>query len=182
MRRALLLAGMMLVGLAWTATADDKGKGTKVTLDGMSSTTPANWSAVTLKRGSMRYAQFRLPSAEGDKQGAEIAIFKLGGTARQNIDRWKAQFAAPKGKTLDDVTKETKIKIGGHDAIQLDISGTYKAPPFDPTFKGPQADFRLIGIQLNGPDNNYQIKLLGPAKTVEKHKKEFDTWIKGFKK
>jgi hypothetical protein len=182
MRHALLLVGLALAALGLTATAGEKGKGTKVTLDGMSSTTPADWLTIKVKEGGMRYAQFRLPKATGDKEDAEIAIFKLGGSTRQNIDRWKAQFAPPRGKTLDDVAKETKLKIGGHSATQLDISGTYKAPPFDPTFKGNKEDFRLVGIQLEGPDNNYQIKLLGPAKTVEKHKKAFDEWIKGFKK
>ena len=28
----------------------------------------------------------------------------------------------------------------------------------------------------------YHIKLLGPARTVEKHKKAFDAWVKAFKK
>jgi hypothetical protein len=130
----------------------------------------------------MRSAQFRLPKAEGDKMDAEIAIFKLGGTAKQNVERWKGQFTPPKGKTMDDVAKVKEIKIGGQPATRLDISGTYKGPPFDPTFKGTNPDFRLTGIQVDGPDNTYQIKLLGPAKTVEKHKKAFDEWIKGFKK
>jgi len=182
MRRALLLIGLVLIGVTSAAGGDKKDKGTKVTLDGMSSTTPGNWVAVKLKAGGMRHAQFRLPKAEGDKEDAEIAIFKLGGSTKQNIDRWKAQFSPPKGKTLDDVAKQTTLKIGGHKATQLDISGTYKAPFFDPTFKGNKANFRLVGIQLEGPDNNYQIKLLGPAKTVEKHKKAFDAWVKGFKK
>jgi hypothetical protein len=181
MRHALLLAGLALLGLAWTATADDKGKGTKVTLDGISSTTPADWEAVKLPARSMRFAQFRLPTAEGDKEKAEVAIFKLGGSAKQNVDRWKGQFTPPEGKTKDDVAKVTEMKIGGNPATQLDIHGTYKAPPFDPTFKGNKEGFRLVGIQIDA-DNTWQIKLLGPAKTVEKHKKAFDAWIKGFKK
>jgi hypothetical protein len=182
MRRVLLLAGL-LASLAFTATAGEKGKGTKVTLDDVSSTTPASWKAIKLPRESMRFAQFRLSNAEGDKEVAEVVIFKLGGGTKANIARWKAQFAPPKGKTTDDVAKVSEIKIGGHKATQLDIRGTYKAPPFDPTYKGKMLEgFRLIAIQLEGPDNPYQIKLLGPEKTVEKHKKEFETWLKGFKK
>jgi hypothetical protein len=174
MRHVLLLAGLALLGLAWTATAGDKGKGTKVTIDGASSTTPSDWTAVKLPARSMRFAQFRLPAAEGEKEKAEVAIFKLGGSAKANVERWQNQFSPAKGKV-------TELKVGGHPATQLDITGTYKAPPFDPTFKGNKEDFRLVGIQIDG-DNTWQIKLLGPAKTVEKHKKAFDAWIKSFKK
>jgi len=179
--RTLILVGLAVAGLAWCVNAQEKTKGTKVTLDGLSSVTPADWVKGT-PASTMRFAQFRLPKAEGDAEGAEVAIFKLGGSTRQNVDRWKAQFQPPAGKTLDDVSKETTMKIGGHSATQLDITGTYNAPPFDPTFKGKKTGFRLVGIQLEGPENAYQIKLLGPAKTVEKHKKAFDEWIKGFKK
>jgi hypothetical protein len=181
--RILLLTGLALTALAFTAMADDKDKGTKVTLDGMSSTTPSNWQSVKLPARSMRFAQFKVPAAKGDKEDAELVIFKLGGSAKDNVARWKKQFTPPKGKTTEDVAKVTEFKIGGHPATQLDISGTYVSPPFDPTYKGAKKeDFRLIGIQLDGPDNTYQIKLLGPAKTVEENKKAFEAWIKGFKK
>ncbi len=183
MRRIVFLAGLALTTLAFTAAADDTTKGTKVTLDGLTSTTPASWTTVKLPGGSMRFLQFRLTAAKGDKDGAELVIFKLGGSARDNVKRWQSQFTPPADKSLDEASKVTEIKIAGHNATMLDITGTYNAPPFDPTYKGQKkADFRLIGIQLDGPENTYQIKLLGPAKTVEKNKKDFDAWIKGFKK
>ncbi len=181
MRRIVFLTGLVLTALASTAAAGEKG--TKVTLDGMTSTTPATWKPVDLPAGGMRFLQFRLPAAKGDKNDAELVIFKLGGSASDNVKRWKAQFTLPAGKSADEASKVSELKIGGHKAVMLDISGTYNAPPFDPTYKGKKmADFRLIGIQLDGPDNTYQIKLLGPAKTVEANKKGFDEWIKGFKK
>ncbi len=181
MRQFVFLTGLALTALACTAAADDKG--TKVTLDGLTSTTPVSWKPVKLPEGGFRFLQFRLPAAKGEKNDAEVVIFKLGGSASDNVKRWKSQFTPPAGKSTDDVSKVSDIKIGGHSAVMLDITGTYNAPPFDPTYKGKKmADFRLIGIQLDGPDNTYQIKLLGPAKTVEESKKGFDEWIKGFKK
>ncbi len=176
MRRILFLAGLALTALAYTAMADDTSKGTKVTLDGLSSTTPAEWMTVKLPGKSMRFAQFKLPAAKGDKDPAELVIFKLGGSAKANVERWKKQFAPATGKV-------SEVKIGESTATMLDITGTYQAPPFDPTYKGAKKeDFRLIGVQYDGPENSYQIKLLGPAKTVEQYKKGFDAWLKGFKK
>jgi hypothetical protein len=180
MRRVLLLAGLALAALASAARAADKG--TKVSLDGLSSTTPAGWVEVKLPARSMRFAQFRVPAAKGDKDDAELIVFKLGGSAKDNVNRWKMQFQPPAGKTRDEVSKVTEFKVAGYPATMLQTSGTYKAPPFDPTWKGKtKENFRLVGVQIDG-DNTYQIKLLGPAKTVEAAQKSFEAWVKGFKK
>ena len=39
----------------------------------------------------------------------------------------------------------------------------------------------LLAIYFDGPENPYQIKLTGPAKTVEAYKTGFDEWVKNFK-
>ena len=180
MRRLLLSIALAVLSLA-PAAAGDKA-GTKVTIDGMSSTTPAAW--VKQKPAStLRVAQFQVPRAKGDEMDADLGVFKAGGTVKQNVDRWKAQFAAPRGKSIDDVTSMKEIKIGDHKATYVDIQGTYKAPPFDPVFKGKTLEnFRLLAVQFDGPDNTYQIRMTGPAKTVEANKKAFDDWLAGFKK
>src|SRR5204863_1496065 len=134
MRHALLVLGLVLASVGWAA-AEEKDKGTKVTLGDVSSTTPADWVPGKVS-GSIRIGQFRLPKSEGDKEVTEVAIFKSGGDARANVKRWKDQFSPPSGKNLDDVAKVSEIKVGGQPATRLDIQGTYKAPPFDPTFKG----------------------------------------------
>lgn len=180
MRRFLLPAGVLLAVLTASRAADDK-KGTKVTLDGLSSTTPAGW-VKEKPANTMRFLQFRLPKAKGDPADAELVINKgLGGSAKDNIKRWRDQFAAPKGKKV--VAKEEKIKIGGHDALMLDIQGDFTPPTFRPGVKAKTyPGYRMIGIQWEGPDTTYHFKLSGPAKTIEKHKKGFDAWLKGFKK
>src|SRR3954452_25154388 len=124
--RKLFLLGLVTAALACYAGAQEKGKGAKVSLDGLSSVAPADWVKKDLPGGSMRFAQFRLPKAEGDAEDAEVVIFKLGGSAAQNVARWKAQFQPSSSD------KESKLKIGGHDAVMLDIVGTYNPPPFDP--------------------------------------------------
>jgi len=185
MRTALMLAGLLAAALVTAASADDKDKkGTKVELGGMTSTTPGTWVKQTPKESVIpRAYQFALPKADGDKKDAEIVIFEgLGGSWDQNSGRWKGMFSAPKGKNLDDLTKESKVKVGTAEGDQIDITGNFNGPKFDPTFAGKQENFRLIGIQVKAGDTTYHIKLHGPAKTVEKHKKDFEKWLKDFKK
>jgi hypothetical protein len=186
MRRTLGFVVLVFGALACNSTAadgDKKDKGVVVDLDGLRSRAPAGWKEEK-PASKLRLTQFRLPRQMDDKNDAELALFKnAGGTVADNLKRWKAQFSPPPGKTIDDVAKVMEIKIGGREATCLDISGTYKPPPFDPTFKGQnQPDYRMLAVQFQGPENLYHIKLTGPAKTVEHYKPAFDAWLKAFKK
>ena len=168
--------------------ADDKGKGTVVELDGMKAAVPASWKEQPLDDRSRqfgRYAQFRLPKANDDKEDAELIIYKgFGGTPKENVARWKGQFQAPEGKSIDDVAKVTEFKVGGATVTLLDVQGTYLArnPPFDPNAKVEKhADYRMLAAQFDGKETTYHLKLLGPAKTVEQQRKDFEEWLKSFK-
>ena len=184
MRRFLLPACLLTAALAFSASADDKAKGTKVDFDGLTSTTPATWVEET-PSNKMRFAQFKLPKVKGDKEDAELVIFKgLGGSAAANIERWKAQFVAPKDKTTDDISKQTEIKIGGKAAQQLVVEGGFKynPAPFNPKSKNVlRPDYKMIAIHFEGPKEIYHIKLTGPTKTIDSYAKGFDAWVKGFK-
>jgi hypothetical protein len=189
MRRTLGLAALVLaVAVCAAGAADEKKKGTAVTLDGMTSTTPGAW-VKTRPKGTMRIVEFRLPKVKDDKVDADLAVFSSGGTTKQVVDRWKDQFTPPKGKKIADVAKVREMKVGGLKATYLQIEGTYKAPPFDPKFGDFKSrklkawpEFRMLAVQVNGSEKNYQIKLIGPAKTVEHYRKGFEDWLKGFKK
>jgi hypothetical protein len=179
MQRLLMSAALVGVLVCGTALAES------VTLDGMTSKVPASWVEET-PSNKMRAGQFRLPKVEGDKNDAELIIFKgLGGTVSANVERWKKQFRAPEGKSIDDLAKVEKIKIGGHEATQLTVEGTflYNPAPFNPASKTEaRPNYKMIAIHFTGPEDIYHIKLTGPAKTVDKHQKAFEEWIKGFKK
>jgi hypothetical protein len=181
-----VLLSVFALGLvsALTRAEDDKGgKGVDIQLDNYKSTTPADWKEEA-PENKMRYAQFRLPKAAGDKQDGQLVIFKgLGGGVTANLKRWKDQFTPPEGKTIDDVAKVSTVKIGDKEATMLDIHGTYKfrAQPFNPQSKEVQLPhYRMLAVYFDG-EAPYQIRLTGPAKTVEHYKKGFDEWIKGFK-
>jgi hypothetical protein len=188
MRRTAFLTVLALVGLACGPAASenkaDDAKGTEVDLDGLKATTPAEWKKETPPESFVpRWMQFRIPKAKDDKYDAELVIFKgLGGSADDNIARWKKQFIAPKGKSIDDVAKVTDVDIGGRKGKYLDVSGTFLyRDPANPRKEEEREDYRMLAIHYEGKDNTYHFRFYGPAKTVEEAKKGFDEWLKAFK-
>jgi hypothetical protein len=191
MKRGILVSMFLALALGCSGSDDkkdgkvkDRTQPSAVTLDDLKSTPPDSWIEET-PTSSLRFAQFRLPRAEGDSADADLIIFRgIGGDAEQNINRWKNdQFIPPEGKKIDDVATVKEITIGDRKAKLLDVTGTYKdsggRPGMGTVTKRP--GYRLIGIHFDGPRTVYHIKLTGPAATVEKHKKEFDQWLKSFK-
>jgi hypothetical protein len=182
----LLVGAGVLAGGGLEARAQDR-KGSVVTLDGLKSQAPADW--VEEKTTSqMRYKQFRLPAAQGDKENAELIIFFFGpgggGSAADNVKRWKGMFEPPAGKKIDDVAKVEKRKVGDVDVTYLDVQGTYlfKAQPFNPNSPTtPRPNYRMLGIVFESKNGPYFMRLVGPANTVGHHKTGFDEWLKNFK-
>jgi hypothetical protein len=180
----------VLLASARLTTGDDKQtdrKGAAVEIDGLKSQTPAAWLDQK-PANKMRFKQFRLPPEKKGEDAAELVIFFFGtgqgGSASDNIDRWKSTFVAEKGKKIDDVAKTEIFKVSGVDVTYLDVSGTYlsKFPPFDPNAKTvKKPNYRLLGVVFESANGPYFIKLTGPAGTVEHYKKGFDEWLKAFK-
>jgi hypothetical protein len=167
-------AVLLVAAIAFTVSAEEK-KGTKVTLGDISSTTPGTW--VKEKAGRLRTAQFKLPKVGDDKEDAEIVVFAFGGGAKANIARWKGQF---KGGTEGKVTE---MKIAGSEAHRLEIDGTFTGTALRPGAKvEPKKGYRGVFYYLVGSDNHYQVRLVGPTKTVKHYEKGFDEFMKGFKK
>ncbi len=189
MKRTWWLATASCATLAWVAGVSlGGGTGTEVTLDGLKSRTPANWK-MQKPSSKLRVYQFALPKAEGDKEDGDVAVFFFGtdsgGSAADNVKRWQGMFRPPEGKKIDEVSKVEKFKVGEVRVTSLDVRGTYlfKDPPFAPNAKTiPKADYRLFGVVFESPNGPYFIRVTGPARTMEQHKKGFDEWLKGFKK
>lgn len=180
-----LLAGAL--GLAAVpARAQKDEKGTVVELGGLQSRAPASWKQEE-PSNKMRAYQFKVPRAKDDKADAELVVFFFGagggGSAEDNVKRWKGMFVPPEGKQIDDVSKVTKLKVGKVSVTYLDVQGTYlhKERPFDPNAKTEKrAEHRMLGIVFESAKGPYFIRLVGPGKTVEQHKKGFDDWLKAF--
>jgi hypothetical protein len=174
-----LAAAAALLGLGELRAADEKG--TVVEIDGLKSRTPAAWveEKPTTK---LRLKQFKLPKVGEDKEDAQLLVIYLegsGGSAEDNVNRWKDQFIPPKGKSIDEVAKVEKLQVSGVPAVYVDIQGTYKGQAFEKA--PPKPDYRMLAVYWGSKKGPYFIRLTGPAKTVEHHKKGFDEWLKGFK-
>lgn len=177
----LTCGGLVLSGAS--VQGEEKG-GTEVDLGGLRSTAPGAWESRPTT-SPMRLYHFRLP---GDKGSAELTIFAFrggqGGSASANVERWKGMFVAPEGKTIDDVARVEHPEVGGTQATYLDVSGTYKykARPFDPKAQAElRPDHRMLAVVLESKGGPFYIRLVGPASTVDHHKKAFDDWLKAFK-
>jgi hypothetical protein len=175
---------------AWASdrpiSADAAGGGTVVKLGGLSSKTPATWKEEK-PTSAMRINQFKLPRAGGDNEDAELVIFFFeggAGSVGDNIKRWQGMFVPPAGKTIDDVSKIEKLKVGNANVTYLDVRGTFnsKNPPFDPNAKTEKkVDYRRFGVIFEAPGGQYFLTATGPERTLEQHKKSFDEWLKNFK-
>jgi hypothetical protein len=165
-----------------TAAAADE-KGTTVEWAGMKSTTPGDWKREE-PSSRLRQDQFRLAKAEGDKEDAEVAVFFSpgGGGVDANLKRQIAAFQPADGK--DKVgEKQEKIKVGAHDAVLQEVTGTYLKKPFPMAQKGtPVPGYKQLYVIFETKDGAVgSMWLRGPEKTVEKHRKEFVEWVKAFK-
>jgi len=157
----------------------------EVEIAGMKSKTPSDWKEEEAT-SSMRLTQFKLPKAEGDSEDAELIIFYFkggSGSAEDNLKRQVAKFKPLDGKEKVEV-KVDKIKVGKVEAPYQDITGNYlkKSRPFDPNDKGKEmTNYRQLYVPLSTDSGDFYPTLIGPAKTVEKHKKAFEEWLKNFK-
>ena len=178
MLRTLLLTIGGLGLVAGARAADET-----VELDGLKAKAPADW-----KKGQpanqFQHAVFTLPKAAGDTDAPTLTVYFFGqgggGGKEANIERWKGMFKAPAGQNA----KTEEFKVAGDSVTTLDVSGTYlfKARPFDPSAKAEEKpDYRMVGVIFGTKNGPYYMRLVGPAKSVEKDKKEFDEWLKSFK-
>jgi hypothetical protein len=174
------------LALVLAVSAPAAGQGEVVDLDGLKSTAPTAWKKEepNEQARAMRRYQFRIPKEAGDPEDAEVIIFFFGtgggGDEDSNIKRWQGMFKPPAGEK----SKVEKFKVGNVDVTALDVQGAYlsRFPPFAPNAKVTEkADFRMVGVIFASPKGPYFMRFIGPAKTVEKHKADFDAWLKNFK-
>lgn len=177
------LAFGLLFALTGFASADDKGA--PVTIDGLTSKAPGDWKEKP-PASQMQFKVFALPKAEGDAADATLTIYFFGqgqgGDVKANVARWKGMFKAPAGKSIDDIAKQDDFTVSGVKITRVDLNGTYlyKRTPMD-TEVTEKPDHRMIGVVFESKGGNYYMRLVGPEKTVAKHAKGFEEWLKNFK-
>ncbi|MAQ13815.1 MAG: hypothetical protein CMN30_03360 [Sandaracinus sp.] len=88
----------------------------------------------------------------------------MGGSIDENISRWTAQFKTADGAPVTDADTQTRT-VGGLQVTTVDVTGTF-ASSMGMGGGEPQADSRLLGAIVDGPEGPIFFKLLGPADTV----------------
>lgn len=150
------------------------------TLPGLQFSVPSEWEKGT-PTSSMRLAQWVLPGPGGD---AELVVYRFqggAGTIEANLTRWKKQFQAPEGKTIDDVSTTKEITGNGLTTSLVDVHGTYVAavsPGAEE--KHDDAGARMLAAIVSGSGDPFYFKAVGPKATMDLWAAPYDTMIASF--
>ena len=121
---------------------------------------PPQWKKIAAS--GMRTASYQIPAAKGDKEGAELNVFVLGGDVDANIQRWVDEFTNVDLKTV--VRNDRKVNEMRQAVVEIP-KGKFSGGMGD---KGPSENYGLLGaivVSPSGPE--YFFKLTGPAATVK---------------
>lgn len=138
---------------------------------GLTFDAPDGWRALT-PTSSMRYAEFELPRADGDAEAASLIVYYFGGSGGgvdANLERWLGQMVQPDGRASRDVAETRTFESGGLPITHLTVGGTYVAeirPGAPGRYEKP--GFTLQAAVVETPDGPYFVKLVGPARTVDR--------------
>lgn len=182
MARSLFAVAMWFATLSVAAVAADKP--VVVTVAGLTADAPAGWKAEK-PANLLRSFQFKLPTPDTGHADAELYVSpNASPDAAKNFDKWKAQFTPPDGKTAADVTTVTKFEAGGATVHVLDVAGTwkYRERPNDPKSKEElRPEFRAVWVVVVAKDEAAHVRLSGHQSVVEKHRADFQKWLKSLK-
>ena len=190
MRRAswliILAFGALACSPTPSETAQKDGKdGTVVDLDGLKAKAPTSWKEEK-PANKMRFAQFRLPTAQDDKDDAELVIFKgLGGSPKANV-------AAP-GRTSSSLPKARRSTMSPRSARSRSATGrrptaTWAAPTNSRPAPSTRSRRRsggpttgCSGPPLRRSQGHVPHQADRPGPHGRDYKKSFDDWLTAFK-
>jgi hypothetical protein len=177
MRSPVLSVALLLV-VAGLAVADEEKK---LVLEA-----PKEWKAEPAKGGGFGpKVAYKLEAAEGDKEQATASLFHFGGGGGSwddNLKRWLGQFTLANGDAMPkEKAKVEEIEANGIKIKLAEITGTYTAPSFGGPKNDPKAGWKLLAAMVEGPDGPSFVRIVGPEKTVEKHRADFMKWLKSAK-
>jgi hypothetical protein len=137
-------------------------------------TTPGAWSTVP-NPNSMRKATYKVPRTTGDTEDAELAVSQAGGDLDANITRWEGQFeGGPKAKKTD-------VTVDGLKVIVVEIEGAFLGAGMGGPAGGKKTGFKMLAAIAPGASASTFFKLVGPLKTVNAARVDFDGMVKSFK-
>jgi hypothetical protein len=119
-------------------------------------------------------AEYVVPGRDGADQ-ARITVSQAGGSLDANIARWKSQFRAAGGESVEP-TLDT-IEAAGMKITLVEIAGEYAGMSGSYT---PDQLF-IAAIVPTQPQQTF-IRFVGPSKTVEANRQDFRAMIEGLEK
>lgn len=145
---------------------------------------PAEW-VVEQPSSNMRVAQYKLPKAEGDSEDASLVLYffgtNQGGSVQSNLDRWIGQIEQPDGSASANKAKTETLDVNKLKVTTIDLSGTYTAETAPGSgVRHNKPDYRLRAAVIETPKGAYYVKLVGPAKTVNRWDKAFVDYLRSF--
>lgn len=135
--------------------------------------TPADWKARPPESKPF-VCDYDLPAAEGDAEGARVNVllFPLGFDDYRKliVAHWKTTDGTP--IKPEDLKVET-FEVNGLEVRVLELEGTHT-----PGGASPRPGSKLVTAHVRAPGGFYNVWLLGSAKTVDKHRAAYLTWLK----
>lgn len=147
------------------AAMSQTGEGKFAEIAGMKWAIPENWENVG--PSGMRAAEYKVG-------GVSIRFFTAGGTADQNINRWKGQVKDP----IDGPSTKT-VMAGTVKCSIVAMTGTYSGmgPGGAPT--PPASNTGFLGAHIDGAAQPVQVVVTGPADEVDAMRKAWETMLAG---
>jgi hypothetical protein len=126
---------------------------------------------------TMRVAEYGVPGVEGASQ-ADIVVFQFpgGGSAEDNINRWKGQV-----RNADGSPAEAKVETFEADGMKItvaELAGEYRGMGS----AHAQPDHILIASMIESDGNPVFVQLAGPSKTVAANREAFLNMLRGIKR
>jgi hypothetical protein len=172
-------AALLSVASAAGIAAEPAGATQPVELLGLRSAVPAAWVAAQ-PQSNMRLAQFIVPAAGDDGEGAEMVVYYFGpaqgGTLEANVGRWQSQFTGPDGGPVEPQITELE---GAFKATLVSLRGSYaRGVGMGPTGDA-LPDRMLLAAIVETPEGKLYPQLHGPAELVVAARPAFVGFIEG---
>jgi len=137
---------------------------------------PQSWEQEN-PSNSMRLAQFLLP--DKDKNARLVVFSGIGGTIRDNLERWYKQFETGNldGKSIKPIEWTENIN-------NINVTFTYLEGTFlksNMTMTGPvekMKNYALLAAIVNAPSGQYYFKITGSLKVLSEQKENFNKFIR----
>jgi hypothetical protein len=167
-----------------TSVVQSSGTSSQTTGGELRYKVPAGWT-VEKPTSEMRFAQYKLPKADGDGEDGLLVLYYFGkgqgGTPEANIERWINQVKQPDGSASKDKAKTETLTVNGLQVTTVDLLGNYSGGMSqDSAPHDSNSIYRLRGVIIETPKGSYFVKLTGPEKTINHWDQAFNDYIKSF--